>query len=272
MKFLHFSDLHLCKNRSDLLYGINPTDRLVKALRHVQQFHKDANFLVITGDLANYGEKSAYEDLSSIFENFSIPVIIIPGNHDNPKLIDDIFPIFDGKIQDLKKGIWLGKEIRSEKDCFIFLDSTGGVGHSGAFPIERAQDLDRRLTENADRHIYLFLHHPPLCLGVPSMDPIRLQDPFYLQSVIEKHRSQIRCLFMGHLHRPIKGSWRGIPFVIVRSLAHQVEMNEPPKGDGGQWQIPGNDETPEYNVITIQKENFYVHSERFLEKTRKFWL
>ena len=272
MKFLHFSDLHLCKKRSVFLYGINPADRLEKALDHAKLFHQDAQFLVITGDLANWGEKDAYENLSTIAESFPLPIVIIAGNHDNPNLIKERFPIFDGKLEDLKKGIWLGKEVRSNKESFIFLDSTGGTGHGGAFPLERADELDHRLETIPDLRVFLFLHHPPLSLGVPSMDPIRLQEPIYLKRIIEKHRSQIQCLFMGHLHRPIQGCWLGVPFFIVRSLAHQVEMNEIPQGDGGQWQIPGNDETPEYNVVTISEQSFYVHSERFLEKNRKFWL
>lgn len=272
MKFLHFSDLHLCEDPSDLLYGIKPFERLQKALQHAQRFHKDADFLVITGDLANLGKRKAYENLILATKDYFVPVIVIAGNHDNPQLMRELFVAFDGNISNLEKGIWLGKEIQTEKESFIFLDTTGGLGHSGVFTKDRAQELSSRLANVGDRSVYLFLHHPPLSLGVESMDLIRLLDSTDLEEVVREYGSKIRCFFLGHLHRPIQGMWAGIPFSIVRSLAHQLELDEIPQGDGGQWGIPGNDETPEYNVVTIDEQSFFVHSERFLEQSRKFWL
>ena len=42
------------------------------------------------------------------------------------------------------------------------------------------------------------------------------------------------CIFMSHLHRPIAGSWRGIPFHIQRALTHQVTFDFDAEGH-----IPG---------------------------------
>jgi len=54
------------------------------------------------------------------------------------------------------------------------------------------------------------------------MDRIALTDAAALIAVIKPNRARIRHLFFGHVHRPIAGSWLGIPFSTLRGTNHQV--------------------------------------------------
>jgi hypothetical protein len=64
---------------------------------------------------------------------------------------------------------------------------------------------------------------------------------------------------MGHLHRPIAGTWRGIPFHIQRALTHQVAFDFETDGH-----IPGTHESPDYSLVTVETGNVVIHQCSFL--------
>ena len=68
-----------------------------------------------------------------------------------------------------------------------------------------------------DRPLLLFQHHPPFDSGLRYMDTIKLANGEAEWDVIARTRKP-DYMFMGHLHRPIAGCWRGIPFHIQRAL------------------------------------------------------
>jgi hypothetical protein len=72
---------------------------------------------------------------------------------------------------------------------------------------------------------------------------------------------------MGHLHRPIGGLWRGIPFHIQRALAHQVAFDLNAEG-----YIPGSHEPPDYAHVTVGRDQIIIHQCSFLYDGRRFSL
>jgi hypothetical protein len=66
-------------------------------------------------------------------------------------------------------------------------------------------------------------------------------------------------MFMGHLHRPIAGTWRGIPFHIQRALTHQVAFDFETEGH-----IPGTHEAPDYSLANVNDGNLVIHQCSFL--------
>jgi len=77
----------------------------------------------------------------------------------------------------------------------------------------------------------------------------------------------VRHLFFGHVHRPISGSWHGVPFSTLRGTNHQVWLDFAAKGD-----IPGSHEPPAYGVVLINHETVVVHSHDFMDQSLKFSL
>ena len=64
-------------------------------------------------------------------------------------------------------------------------------------------------------------------------------------------------MLMGHLHRPIAGSWRGIPFHIQRALTHQVDFE-------AEGHIPGTHKSPDYALVNLHRGNIVIHQCSFL--------
>lgn len=77
MTIFHLSDIHVGEP------GVNLSD-LRRILDGIEKAARDAAnpLMLVTGDLTADGLREEYEGFNSVVQGFSIPKIIIPGNHD----------------------------------------------------------------------------------------------------------------------------------------------------------------------------------------------
>lgn len=260
-KFIHLTDTHLVEPGT-ALYGQDPQARLQAAVRSIQAEHGDAAFCLVTGDLTHWGQPRAYEALHDTLSTLAMPVHLLLGNHDDRRGFQEQFaqvprdadgfvqyavPLLDGQL--------------------LVLDTNEpGVSH-GVFCERRRAWLAAQLALGGDTPVWLAMHHPPFDVGLPSMDAIGLQDAAAFEAVVAPHRARLRHLFFGHVHRPISGSWLGVPFSTVRATNHQVALDF--RDDG---RIPGSFEPPAYAVVLADARQTLVHNHDFLDASERFLL
>lgn len=258
MKFVVLTDLHLVAP-GRRLYGLDPRERLEAALTDIAAHHADADFLVITGDLAHGGDRAAYEMLRSALNGFPLPAHLLIGNHDDRATFRQVFPSAptdeNGFVQQV---------IKTAEGTIILLDTNQSGTHSGAVCAQRLAWLERTLAENFGQPVFLALHHPPLPLGIPPMDAIALAEPEAFGNLVQQHGS-VRAMFFGHVHRPIHGTWNGVPFFTQRGLNHQVALTL----DAASG-IPATLEPPCYSVATLNGPTMVVHTHDFLDISPRF--
>jgi Icc protein len=260
MKFVQITDTHIVP-RGNLLYGLNPIDRLALCVGDINLRHPDAAFAIVTGDLAHKGEPAAYAALRQELGKLKIPLHLILGNHDDREAFAAAFPETPrddyGFIQySFDIGETLG----------ICLDTNEPGQPYGTFCEKRAQWLRWTLAGAGDRPVMIFIHHPPFKVQLKRMDDISLLDPSHFIAAIERRRN-IRHLFFGHLHRPIAGSWRGIPVSTLRATSHQVALDFVLEG-----RIHGSHEPPEYAVVLCEQDQVIVHTHSYLDRSDTFLL
>jgi Icc protein len=256
MKIIQITDLHLVPGKQDM-HGVNPYERLCECVEDIQQNHTDAELCVISGDLAHKGEIGAYKDLSEILARLSIPYRLMVGNHDDRKNLRSVFPGTDADSDG-----FIQSSVDLEVGRLIFIDSMERGERFGTFCQKRAKWLTDQLEGCAGRPAYLFMHHPPFNIGLPYIDGMRMQLGADLLSETIAPFSNIRHLFLGHVHRPVAGSWRGIPFSIFRGTAHQVAL----RMEETEFLVRSH-EPPAYGVILINSESVVVHYHDYLDKT-----
>lgn len=78
------------------------------------------------------------------------------------------------------------------------------------------------------------------------MDKISLLNTKPFETAIEGLQHKIAHFFFGHIHRPILGSFKGIPYSTLRGTNHQVALvlQDP------SLRIVGKNEGPQYGVLT----------------------
>lgn len=256
MKLIHVTDTHLVP-RGEMLHGLNPCERLDACIADINRRHTDAELCVITGDLAHNGTPDAYRDLRDCLSRLKLPYHLLVGNHDKRDVLRDAFPALardaDGFVQD---------RLETSVGLFLLLDTVEAGRGWGAYCEKRRAWLRSRLEESRDRPVYLFMHHAPFHVGIPCLDRLGMgADGDALGEVVAPYRN-IRHLFYGHVHRPICGSWRGIPTSTMRGTNHQTPFD----GDTVEW-VPKSHEPPAYAVALIDETQVVVHFHDYLDTT-----
>ena len=261
MKIIQLSDLHLTADNATL-FGSNPQDRLSAAVDSVVRDHSDAAFCLLSGDLADAGSPRAYAALAAITARLPMPVYPMVGNHDDRRALMQAFPA----LQADDSG-FLQTAIDTQHGRFLLLDTVDAGKPWGVYCSVRQSWLRSQLEDDAAPSVWIVMHHPPLPVGIPSMDQYALKHPDEFYALLAPFRSKIRHMFFGHLHRPIGGSWHGIPFSIVRSPNHQVALDMQTLPE-----VPGCQEAPGYGVVLIDETSVVVHHPDFQDTSERFWL
>ncbi len=253
MKLIQVSDLHFVPPGT-LLFGLDPRARLAAAIADINAHHGDAELCLFTGDLADHGAPDAYEALRETLAALRIPYRLMMGNHDDR---DNFLRAFPEAPRD-EYG-FVQTVVPSGAGDIILLDTHEPGQASGSFCAERQAWLKARLAEAAGRPVILFMHHPPLDIGIPAMDRIGLVDRQGFADALVG-AAGIRHIFFGHVHRPLSGSWRGISYASLRSLVHQVRLDQV-----SETLLSYDHTPPAYNVILLDGEDTVVHHHEFLD-------
>jgi 3',5'-cyclic-AMP phosphodiesterase len=260
MKFIHLTDTHLIAPGM-LLYGLDPQLRLRAAVHSINADHGDAGFVIITGDLAHWGEPQAYAALRAELARLTVPVHLAIGNHDERRSFCLAFP-----DTPLDANGFVQYAFTADGTRYVALDTNEPGVSWGVFCEKRADWLQSELASH-DLPVYLFIHHPPFSVGISAMDNISLRDSSHLRSALNPHRPRIRHLFFGHLHRPIAGSWLGIPVSTQRGTNHQVALDL-----RATQAVPGSHEPPQYAVVLADNDHTVVHLHDYMDASARFHL
>lgn len=258
MEFVQLTDLHFVPP-GERLYGESPQSRLAPAVTMINEDHPRLDAIFVTGDLTERGEAAAYVSLWDVLGELQAETHLLLGNHDNrdvarahlPSLADD----GNGFVQFAR---------RYEGAYCVALDTLEPGIHGGFLCPQRLAWLDRTLSEAPpDIPLLLFQHHPPFAVGLAEMDPIALQNPEEEWEVLASHRRPSH-LFFGHVHRPVCGHWRGIPFHAQRGINHQVDFQV----TGPQLVEPPESTTvfedPDYAYVRVTEGQVTVLSRNYL--------
>ena len=211
MKLIQLSDIHLT-TPGKTIGGRDPRRNFERALTHVLRDHHDAELMVITGDLSDWGDRDDYLWLKQRLGEFPIPTRLCIGNHDRRDVFLGVFPeCADG-------GFVQGIHDISAGRCLL-LDTVEPNTHAGRYCDARQAWLARQLDEHPGPFL-LFMHHNPVPTHLGPMDRIRLLDDVAFRSIVGAHRDRIRHIFFGHCHLPLSGSVAGVPTSSLRGTNH----------------------------------------------------
>jgi 3',5'-cyclic AMP phosphodiesterase CpdA len=221
MLIAHLSDPHVTTGA----LGAEPVAGLHRALGRALGLQIRPDCVVITGDLTDHGTPADYAVLREILERFPIPLHLVVGNHDKVDAFLDAFADtrFVGDVGGVTGVPEASYAIDYPGATIVVLDSkrpgTPG-GHLGA---DQLAWLDVTLGGRPDVPAIVCLHHPPMALGIPFLDGMRLDDGDDLAAVIVRHRNVVRVL-AGHDHRTITAGFAGTVLTVAPSTYRQSEL------------------------------------------------
>jgi len=238
-KVIWMSDLHFAA--AGLVAGYDPRARLRAAVDHINAHSSDADLCVISGDLVDHATEDNYAALKRALDQMAIPYLPMVGNHDDRALLCKAFGIVgdgDGFVQ-------LAATVAGMR--VLCLDSISPGQVAGSFCAARLDWLSGQLVQHPQVPTLVFMHHPPMRLGLPMQDVDRLLQAEDLVEVLSA-APQVKHLFWGHVHRPIVGNLRGKPFATMRAVLMQAP---PPKPDWDWDSFAPVEEAPAIGVIDV---------------------
>lgn len=220
MLIAQISDTHL-KKQGELLYGrIDTAAYLERAVAHINALDPKPDIVVATGDLVDGGKPEEYLNLKRVIGALSIPVYLIPGNHDDRDSLRTAFP----EHSYLPTSGFLQYVVEELPVRLIALD-TLVVGKShGELCTTRLDWLEARLAES-EKPTVIIMHHPPFQCGIEAFDNSRLNVGSERLSELVHHRSNVERVMCGHVHRPIQVRWAATMASIAPSTAHQATLD-----------------------------------------------
>jgi len=257
MKFVQVTDTHLVP-RGEVLHGLDPCERLDACIDDINRHHGDAELCIITGDLVHHGQPQAYRDLKACLSRLRMPCHLLVGNHDHRGRLLDEFP----DLQVDGNG-FLQSVIETDAGHFLLLDTIEQGKAWGAYCANRLAWLRGAIEAAEGAPVYLFMHHPPFPVGLACLDRLGLGSDGERIAEVIAPIANIRHLFFGHVHRPITGSWRGIPFSTMRGTNHQV-----PFDFDALDVVPKSHEQPAYAVVFLEERQTTVHFHDYLDTYR----
>ena len=257
MKFIQITDPHLV-TPGELLHGLNPYDRLSRCIDDINQHHGDAELCVITGDLAHLGSIEAYMGLKECLSHLDIPFSLLIGNHDKRHMMKKVFPDQSTDSNNFFQG---SRNMRV--GTFLFLDTVEESKDWGSYCDLRLAWLNQSLKNCLHTSVYIFMHHPPFNVQIPCLDRIGLGNDGNKIGNLFTQYGNIRHIFFGHVHRPVSGSWLGIPYSTLRGTSHQTPLDFEAIDV-----VPKSHEPPAYAIVFLTEDQTTVHFHDYLDKSR----
>jgi 3',5'-cyclic-AMP phosphodiesterase len=228
---------------------------LARAVAAVNSLVPKPDVTVVTGDLVDGGGPDEYEHLRALLAPLSMPVFVIPGNHDAREPLREAFRS-DGYLP--TQG-FLNYVVEDYPLRLVALDTLIPEQHHGTLSEDQLLWLDATLGAQPDGPAVVMLHHPPFATGITYMDNYGLDNAAALAEVIGRHR-QVERILCGHLHRAIDRRFAGTIAGTAPGTAHQIRINLVPGA-----RVSFNFEPPGYQLHLWQAGGLVTHTALFGE-------
>ncbi|MFJ8579790.1 metallophosphoesterase [Micromonospora sp. NPDC093277] len=223
----HLSDTHLDSHPRS-------AERTARVMDYLHGLSRPVDAILVTGDVADHGEVAEYELAARLFDSPS-PVLVCPGNHD----VRDAYR--KGLLGDERGG---AGPINARYDVagavFLLADSSvPGEDHGHLDEATMGWLAAELAGVPAGTPAFLALHHPPVALHHPVIDPIRLLPAQPLADLVAAH-PQVAAVLTGHFHTAAASTFAGRPLRIAPGVISTLRM--PWEGEGRvttQTQPPG---------------------------------
>lgn len=215
------TDMHI-RPEGVLAYGrVDTAPYLARAVQHLLGLKPRPDLVLATGDLVDAGSAAEYARLRALLAPLSMPVYLIPGNHDDR---DALVAAFSDHRYLPRGGQFIQYVVEDFPVRLVALDTLVPGKTGGLLCEERLHWLAARLAEAPDRPTVIFMHHPPFETGIEHMDGYGLARSREFIEVVSRH-PQVEGVLCGHLHRPIQARLGGTVASTAPSTAHQVALD-----------------------------------------------
>ncbi len=234
MWIVQISDPHL-RPRGVLHRGVVDSNAALAAtVRQINALHRRPDVVLLTGDIVDEGLPAEYSTAREILAELKAPLLLIPGNHDEPSAFrlafsDHAYLPPEGPINYVADSLG---PVR-----VIALDVTVPGRHHGEVDRAALEWLEAVLASAPDRPTILMMHQPPLTCGVPYLDAFRCRNAEPLSQIVSRFPTIERVL-CGHVHRHMNTRFAGTQLCTAPSTATAIALRPYPNAEPASFVEP----------------------------------
>jgi 3',5'-cyclic-AMP phosphodiesterase len=146
-----------------------------------------------------------------MFGHLGMPVLCIPGNHDDPAVLRRELRVDPFTVSG-----------HADFDAWriVLLDSALLGSASGRLSEQSLAQLDESLRTADGRHCMITLHHHPVPMGSRWLDRVALENPEEFFNVVDRH-DNVRAIVWGHVHQAYEGMRKNVRMLATPSTCAQ---------------------------------------------------
>lgn len=220
MLIAQLSDPHV-RPEGVLYQGVVDSNAMfAAAVAQVNALDSPPDLVLLTGDLVDEGNPEEYTMLRRLLGRLGMPVLAIPGNHDDRDAFRKAFHDH-GYMPPAGPINYVADDFGPVR--IVALDVTVPGQHHGTVSANGAQWLDDELAAEPGRPTLLMMHQPPFATGVPYLDLYHCREGARLAAVVARHPA-VERIVCGHVHRFMQLRFGGTMLCTAPSTATAVAL------------------------------------------------
>jgi len=225
MLIAHISDFHVFADRPEtFLVRPDAAEAARRVVADMAAFCPAIDAVAFTGDLVDGGSAENYALLLRLLSPLSVPIFVVPGNHDGREHLRAAF----AKRLPFEDEEFLHYETECRGIRILALDTLVAGRIEGCLCEKRLAWIAARLSRRTSQPLLVAMHHPPFATGLAALDEMALvEGAERLFEMLNDWPATVRIL-CGHIHRPAHGVFRRHFVAIAGSPAFQVDLDLAP--------------------------------------------
>ena len=224
MLIAQITDFHIVEKNNKYYGFAHTSENLALCVENINQLIPKPDLVLVTGDITNTGLEEECKQASLLLSKLKTPYYIIPGNHDNPTVMKKVFNKHCPIIATQQSSTFINYVIDDYDLRLIAVDSTYQDHAGGELCETRLTWLDEQLAKDTLKPTIIFMHHPPVNIGVNETDLDGFIGAEKLGKIIEKYNN-IERIISGHVHLQTHTRWHGTIITTAPSVSMKLVLD-----------------------------------------------
>lgn len=221
MLIAHISDLHVLESPDPSNGSLaGNAARLHETIASICALQRAPDIAVITGDISHEGTEDDYAFCRSLLEKLPCPFLVIPGNHDDRKIMRQVFPIAGA---DADPDFY-------QFDCNAFPLRIIGIdtlepGQVGGSIRPEKLDWIREALLHSEKPVLILMHHPPYPFGHADNPDMQCTDGSDALAEMIRKNARVAAILCGHLHLMTSSIFADVTALSAPSVAPAFKLD-----------------------------------------------
>lgn len=216
LRMIQISDTHLFGDTDKALVGVPTETSLEAVIDLIKRKAGKFDMIIHSGDLTQDYSPRGYIRLAEMLSIFNVPIYCVPGNHDDPKVMADVYPY---------QFVSSDRHIVTDHWQMVLLDTHKPNAVEGYLPLEQLKFLEECLVQHPDHHAIVLFHHQPIPVGCRWLDNLGLTNAEALWKIISKF-PKVKTVLFGHVHQEYEQVMNDIKCYSTPSTCFQFKRKQ----------------------------------------------